>query len=696
MKYISVPTLVNGKEVVKKEVVYNVNDFPYELLNTLPTVRKSGKSEYYNISCAFDIEATTIEPPKDSDGKYKYNPFAFMYHWQLCINNKVVFGRRWEEFQEFINNLVYYMDISQGKRLVIYVHNLSYEFQFIKNFIEIESMFCKDKKKPMKILCTNGIEFRCSYFLSNMSLAKFCENSQGVTHYKLTDTYDYRKLRTPDTILTQEEEGYCFNDVKGLCECIDSLLEVDNVVSIPLTNTGFVRREFRHAMNTKKNRSLFLRLQLNSENYKMCKRAFRGGNTHANRFLAGCIIPFVFSFDISSSYPACIMMDDYPMSAFMEVQLNNQQKLDYYCANYCVVMDVTFKNIALNSDEVIPYIDIAHCWEKVGVKNDNGRVLEADYITLTLTNIDLDIIRKTYHFDGFKVRRAIYARKGKLPIEMRETMMNFFRLKTMLKNVDGKEYEYMKSKNKLNSTFGMCVTAIDHSEIIYNQNTFEWTENEPNLDEALADFYKSRNNFLSYQWGIFVTANARKRLQTMLDIVKDDVVYIDTDSIKFVNEKHVAEFEALNEELRRIAEQNDLPSFVDRDGERFYLGTWDNDGNYERFKTLGAKKYCYDIKEKKDIPEKGIKKGDITFHITVSGMSKKDGAKAVGCIENFKIGETYKNIGRTTSWYNDTFTEKITINGCTFTTGSNIGILDTTYTLGVTNEYWELIADNMI
>ena len=75
-------------------------------------------------------------------------------------------------------------------------------------------------------------------------------------------------------------------------------------------------------------------------------------------------------------------------------------------------------------------------------------------------------------------------------------------------------------------------------------------------------------------------------------------------------------------------------------------------------------------------------------------MSKKKGAQAVATIDNFAIGRTYHDIGRTTSWYNDEAIKEITINGDTFTTASNIGILETTYTLGVTNEYWALIGAN--
>jgi hypothetical protein len=642
---------------------------------------------YYNVSAAFDIESTSIEPPK-ADNNYLYNPYGFMYHWQFCIAEKVVFGRTWEEFQTFFSRLRITLNLSEHNKLVVYIHNLAYEFQFMKEFIQIDNMFSKDKRKPMKIN-SDGIEFRCSYFLSNMSLSKFCENSELCYHYKMVDEYDYSKIRTPKTHLTDDELAYCYNDVRGLCECIDTLLQHDTIVTLPLTNTGYVRREYRSAMNTKNNRYNFVKTALNEHEYTLLRRAFRGGNTHANRFVSNMILENVYSYDISSSYPTCIEIDNFPIGKFTRCKFNNQEKLDYFCDNYCVVLDISIFDVKVKYDVVIPYIDIAHCFERRAVINDNGRVLQAEYIRLTITNIDLDIIRQTYDYEGFVVNDAIYATKGKLPKELRSKLMDFYTAKTQLKEVEGKEYEYMKSKNRLNATFGMMVTDIAHSDIQYDIDTMEWLENKPDLNSALEQFFKSRNNFLSYQWGVFVTANARKRLQIMLNKVGRDVVYTDTDSIKFLNSEHIKEFDEMNKKLIEQAEKNDIPSYVDRkekDGtiNRFYLGTWDNDGNYLRFKTLGAKKYCFEK----------MKKGSTKFEITVSGMSKKKGAKAVGTIDNFKIGKTYSNIGRTTSWYNDEKPHQITIDDCTFTTASNIGILETTYTLGVTNEYWELIGSN--
>lgn len=672
---LTVPTTKGDQQ----EIVYDIDNFPYTKYAFEDCTMKKGV-RYFNLSCAFDIESTTIKPQQNPDGTYQYTPQAFMYHWQFCIKDSVCFGRTWEEFNTFLERLENGLQLNSKRILIIYVHNLSYEFQFIKDFLQIDSLFAKDKRKVMKFK-SRFFEWRCSYFLSNMSLLKFCENSQLCTHYKMVDEYDYSLVRTPKTALTSTELAYCYNDVRGLCECIDTLLLEDNIISIPLTNTGYVRREFRRNMNTPTLRKQFLKTALSAKEYSMLRRAFRGGNTHANRRYAGKKIKNVFSFDIQSSYPAVMLTDDYPVGKFTRVTLNTQEKLDKYCSKYCVVMDIEFFNISVKDDISIPYIDLAHCQKFSNYVNDNGRILSADYISMTITNIDLDIIRRTYNFDGLFVSDAMYSIKGKLPVEFRKTLMTLYQAKTELKDVEGMEYEYMKSKNRVNSGYGMTVTAIDHSEIIFDNNT--WIEEKPDLVDALESYYKSRNSFLSYQWGVFVTANARKHLQDMLDVVNTDVIYTDTDSIKYINESNTDEFNRINERLIDIAINNDIPAYAtDKKGVVRYLGIWDFDGFYKEFKTLGAKKYCYVSENKKGIDE---------FHITVSGMSKKLGAKVVGCIDNFEIGTTYNNIGRTTSWYNEESQHKITVNDCTFTTASNIGILESTYKLGITDEYFEIL-----
>ena len=712
MHQLNAPIIVNGTEDVSRETIYSVDDFSFSEFQNLRECRKRGRKKnpivYYDVEMAFDIETTTLEKLDyeryNKTGEKVVKGTAFMYQWQFCLSDTVCFGRTWDEFLSFCEKLHLYLKTSGTKRAVVYVHNLSYEFQFMKDFIEFSEIFARDAHKVMKCYSHRyGIEFRCSYFLSNMSLAKFCENSEYVIHYKLVDTYDYKKLRTPTTPLTETEEGYCYNDVRGLCECIRAARKEDNLAEIPITSTGYVRREFRRAMQADKGYYpvVFHDLALTLSQYRLCKDAFRGGNTHANRVHAGHTITakkgenaiVMGSMDISSSYPAQIAMGYYPMSAFRAVEITSQEQFDNLCATRCVIMRVQFDNLRIKENVPVPYIPLSKC-QKHGKDCviDNGRVLSIDCCEIAMTEIDLAIIRNQYDYDFFTVSECSVAARGKLPDSMRNTMMAFFIAKSKLKGNPQKKYEYMKSKNKLNSTFGMCVTDLLQDEWVMNQTTGEWTREKAEAEKALQTYYDSKNSFLHYQWGIYVTAHARKQLQDMLDVVGMDVVYCDTDSIKFLHpDVHIPEFEAKNKLLSKRAMENDIPALCDVGKKRYILGVWDMDDLYIQFKTLGAKKYC-GVEWDENASESG--KDPVRFTSTVAGMNKKLGAENIKCCNNFRLCRRMENVGRTISCFNNSKPHYITVNGEDILTASNIGIIDTTYTLGVSNEYYEVLVDS--
>ena len=128
------------KNGMRTETVYNINEIPYKNFLKCKT-SKNKKIEYLELACAFDIETTTIEPPYtlDKNGKkeYNYTPYGFMYHWQFCIEDMVFFGRTWTEFVIFLERVKSVLELNSNRRLVIYVHNLAFEFQFMKEFIEL-------------------------------------------------------------------------------------------------------------------------------------------------------------------------------------------------------------------------------------------------------------------------------------------------------------------------------------------------------------------------------------------------------------------------------------------------------------------------------------------------------------------------------------------------------------------------------
>lgn len=659
------------KAIVK---AYNQEDFPYyRIKKSNPLIQPT--ECYIEHLMTFDIETSTIEK---TDGSFE----GYMYHWQVCIDGFVCFGRTWKEFLTFLSKMNRALkNYNKQYKLICYIHNFSYEFQFLYSWIELTNVFAIDKRKPLKAISKDfNIEFRCSYLLSNMNLKKFIENTPNAHYFKGSGDLDYKKVFTPKSVLTMSELGYCYNDVMGLYEAIIYLLREDTLTTIPLTSTGYVRKECRNNMrkNTK-NRKQFLDLKLDDKLYQLCKDSFRGGNTASNRYKTNFINYDVSSYDMSSAYPYAMISGLYPITPFQEETITSLDMLDDYNNRYCTLAYYSFENVKLKKGIPFPYIPYSKCIEFIAPSYDtqfkgkeycyNGRVLEADFIKIAMTNYDYQIFINQYEYDenNVRVEDFYYSYKGFLPKEFTDTVLEFFTLKSQLKGKEGKEYEYMKSKNKLNSLYGMIVTDIIRQENLFNN---QWEKGEYS---TLEEYYSKRNNFLTYQWGLFVTAICRTNLQKAIDQIGLDCVYIDTDSLKYCG-SHDEVFEHINQEMIDWCIQNDIINYVEVGNHKYFLGLFDKEKGYDEFVTLGAKKYAFNQNGK--------------IGITVAGLNKKSGAKELelkGGLSNFKIGTEFFDSGRKTVYYNDDKKHFLTVQGCQIENASNIALVDATYTLGMTD-----------
>lgn len=668
----------SSKAIVK---AYNQNDFPYNRIKkTNPLIQPTKR--YLEHLMTFDIETSTIEK---TDGSFE----GYMYHWQVCIDSYVCFGRSWKEFLTFLRKLNRALKNYDKKyKLVCYIHNFSYEFQFLYSWIKLTDVFAIDKRKPLKAISKDfNIEFRCSYLLSNMNLKKFIENTPNAHYFKGMGDLDYKKVFTPKTTLTMSELGYCYNDVMGLYEAIIYLLKEDTLTTIPLTSTGYVRRECRNNMRkNKKNRKQFLDLKLDDKLYQLCKDAFRGGNTASNRYKTNFINYDVSSYDMSSAYPYAMISGLYPITPFQEETITSLDMLDDYNNRYCTLSYYSFENVKLKKGVPFPYIPYSKCIEFIAPSYEgnfkgkeycyNGRVLEAEFIKIAMTNYDYQIFINQYDYDeeNVRVEDFFYSHKGFLPKELTDTVIEFFTLKSQLKGIEEKQYEYMKSKNKLNSLYGMIVTDIIRQENLFND---QWEKGE---NSTLEEYYSKRNNFLTYQWGLFVTAICRTNLQKAIDKIGLDCVYIDTDSVKFVG-SHDDVFEQINQDMIDWCTKNDIINYVNVGNHKYFLGLYDKEKGYSEFITLGAKKYAFNQNGK--------------IGITVSGLNKKSGAQELerkGGLFNFKIGTEFFDSGRKTVYYNDDNKHFITVQGCKIENASNIALVDTTYTLGMTDVMLSILS----
>ena len=615
--------------------IYSVNEFDTiidEIGSDVKTVKK-GKVYYYNIPCAFDIESTSFYDNNEKVG--------LMYVWQFGINGRVFIGRIWDEFIQLLDKLRRAFDINVDNRLIIYVHNLSFEFQFIRKLFRWVEVFAIDNRKPIYATTCFGFEFRCSYLLSGYSLSKVGDNLTKYKCEKMVGDLDYTLKRHHKTPLTQEELKYCFNDVMVVMCYIMERIEIDgDITKIPLTKTGYVRNYCRnmclyegksHKKGGKKFKSyhdMIKSLSIDVDEYKQLKRAFMGGFTHSNAINTDTVLNNVKSFDFTSSYPYCMISEMFPMSRGRVIKVD-ETTFEKYLNVYCCVFDVQFTNLfpKVNYEN---YISHSKCYKCVNPVINNGRLVCCDSMWTTITNVDYDIIKRCYSWDKIKVANFRIYQKGYLPTQFVKSIIKLYQDKTQLKGVEGKEIEYMQSKEMLNSCYGMSVTDIARENIVYDSDN--WGVIKP-TDEMLKDeldkYNKSKKRFLFYVWGIFVTAYARRNLFTGIFEFGNDYIYSDTDSIKVINyNKHMDYINKYNDltqrKLKKACEYHGLdikelqPKTIK--GETKLLGVWDNDGIYDSFKTLGAKRYMY-------------RTGD-EYHVTIAGTNKHLGGEYIKTLKN--------------------------------------------------------------
>lgn len=599
-------------------------------------IKTNKKIEYANIPCVIDIETTSFY---DENGE----KCACMYCGTIGVNGRSYLFRTYDELLNIIETIQINFFLDNKRRMIFYIHNLSFDFQFIIKHLIIDEqpikVFSLAKREPIKAIINSlGIELRCSFVLSGYSLEKTGEHLQKYKVKKLKGDLDYELKRHSKTPLTHREKSYVLNDGLVVMSYIQEQIEShnNNIANLPLTKTGEVRSLCRKNCLYGGNKShkrtgkqfynyhlLMSGLSIRSvdEYLQLRNRVFMGGFTHANAFYNNVVVRDVWSFDFTSSYPYALISEKYPIGASKLITIKDTKQFKYYLKNYCCMFDVKFVNLTERLSFEHP-LSVSHCRNRQNVREDNGRVVSADIIETSMTETDFEVIKRFYKWDKMYIKQFRRYKKEYLPTEFVKTILELYGKKTTLKGVEEMGAEYLYSKEQLNSLYGMCVTDICKPEIEYDVNTGEWNiqslTNE-DLIKLILKYNNKLNRVIAYQWGVWCTSFARRNLFTGIYNAKMNYIYSDTDSMKVKLTEEVEKYIDNYNKNVVIKLQNamkhhnlsfDLCKPKTIHGEEKLIGVWDKEYHAKRFKTLGAKRYMVEYDN-----------GDIS--LTVSGVNKK-------------------------------------------------------------------------
>ena len=616
------------------------------------------KVHYVDHLAAFDIETSSYT----DEGEKR----AVVYSYALAIDDTIYHARRTDEFFSLLEKIAAEMELSLDRRLVIYVHNLAYEWQFIKHYMQWDSAFAiASERRIVRAVSTLGFEFRCSYVLTNKPLATV---GKDVGVQKMVGDIDHTLIRNSITPLSDEEMGYIDNDVRILIEFERQVLAQEGgsieqaLHSIPITKTGYVRRRMRKAaLADPEYEQLISELTLNEETYAIARHSFQGGYTHANSMVMGQECGDTVAVDLASSYPSSMLQFTYPMSSFHSMSHHEftAEELDK-CIGH-IHFFVTFVVYDAVSRYPFPYISHSKALSIADPFVDNGRVFSAASMTLTMTDVDWQIFRRCYDVKSIEIVDVMMAPAEYLPAAITDPIVAMYGDKTALKGVAGQEVNYRSAKEDINGVYGSIAMDPVRTDFEFNAEDSEFVATIPSTEDALSKHNNSRSRYLFYPWAAWVTAYSRYvLLMTMYDLIDAGVtvMYCDTDSIYHKPSPKAQDIiDRVNGEVRERlsaamhyrwfyasdAEVEDALAPKDIKGVRHHIGLFEVDGHYDNFKTLGAKRYA-------------VMKGD-QFKITVAGLSKGAASyiEEIGGMEAFVDGLTVpaEKSGRLTHTYSE-------------------------------------------
>lgn len=659
----------------------------------LVTERRVKKSYCDNIF-TFDLEATSAwrtdkgiiayEAGHDAEWWNEQEALALCYIWQFSADGEVYYGRELKDFCKVLD------DLPTDTTVIIWVHNLAYEFQYLCNLFTWKRVFARQPHKPITAVPNEypNVQFRCSYMLTRLSLDAW---GQQIGVEKATGDLDYDKIRTPLTELTEKEMHYAEQDCLVVEAGIKQYVKrYGHVYNIPLTQTGTVRREVKERLLAEKGYKKKIKklVPKSADEYKMLQAVFAGGYTHANAWYAGVVVDeLVHHFDFASSYPTVMLCEKYPMTPWYYNYLEEMPDDSEFDRN-AYIFQLKFSQ--LNSISENTYIQASKCISKNAMR-DNGRIMMAEELTMWMTEQDWITIKNNYTWGSMEILKAYRSTKDYLPKAFREYILELYENKTKLKGVEEFIDLYNQSKQYINSLFGMCVTALLQADVTFDG---EWhtkaitREQVEDKLEKLANFSPRESRyFLSYSWGCWVTAYARRNLWKCIESCDRDMIYCDTDSI-FVRGNHDFTWynEEITEKIKKSCEETGLDFSkthpADRHGEEHPLGVFASEQSCIQFITLGAKRYVE-------------RRNDGKLYLTVAGINKGAVAVLEDNIYNFKDGLVFdKDHPSVTKKIADYITEQDVItweDGYISTYRYGINLRNTGYTLTMTDEYKELI-----
>lgn len=464
-------------------------------------------------------------------------------NWKLVCDNKELNGKGFNEFLTVANSLV-------EKKQVIYVKNLDWFVEIAQNFMSFKG---------------------CDFF-ANQDLSFYYIGISETIELRNWNNF-WKKVEDPYEFLKRLDA--CRNVFKIDCK---NMLSLDRHFKFTLARDMWEDVKYKYFLKSAWSSNFVNTLLPQSEDeWEQMKHLDKGSFYFCNSDYFNKKVPNVHCYDISSSHLSLLARKKYPSSSFKRAE---------------------------TIDEAIEIIERKfHCWhgqfyfKKLQYKIDNfpidlsrfGFPSEEEMCGwyLVLTNVDIQWFKQIFTWDECHCLDLYYAEQKELCKDYAKMFQELYEDKASQKKGTFAK-EIFKFRAEL--PFGQPIKAIDYyGKAIYNEDTnmFEVVEEkEKTLQEVR--FKLSKRGMPMYV-SLWCVAYSRLEFFTVLNKIGfDNVVYGDTDSVKFIGDEGIKIIEEHNktieEEFKAINKKRAI--YMNEK-----LGKWCDEGDVDYFKSIGVKWY---------------------------------------------------------------------------------------------------------
>lgn len=523
--------------------------------------------------------------------------------------NNFIYGNCIEDFIKFCQN--------KKQNYVLYFHNLKFDGEYIFSYLLNNGYECIKNKKERKDKTFTTLISDTGQFYS-IEIFFETKNPKHINKVTIYDSLkilnfsveqiakdfnlpirklelDYDTIREVGHELTEHEIEYIKNDVEIMARALKIMFDEDltkmTIGSDALHNYKSINKNFNKYFPV-------LPYQIDKD----IRKSYKGGFTYLNDIYKEKETNAGFVLDVNSLYPSVMMYEKLPFGD--PLFFNGQYEKDLLYPLYIQTFSCIFKV----KENKIPTIQIKN--NLSFIPNEYIKSSDGDIVTLTLTNIDLelffehyDVWEITYH-SGWKFKGI----KG-----LFSEYINYWSTQKINAKKNKNDALYRISKLMLNSLYGKFGLNPDV------RGKYPYLNEDGIIKYGM--YEQEQRDGIYIPIASFITSYARKKTITTSQTIKeytlnkygtDLYVYSDTDSI------HLLEID-----------EKELENIIDIDDYR--LGAWKLESKFKRGKYIRQK--CY------------IELGyDDVLNVTVAGLPKK--LAPLVNFNNFNVGFTTENIDK--------------------------------------------------